>query len=88
MVVRSTRMNNDKVLAAAIEAQRATAKARLLQQMATLGLAAEDGWQVIEMVKSHPQGSAIVFRPLHRRLDSPEIETRVVIASDGTPVLE
>ena len=81
-------MHKDKVLAAAIEAQLATAKARLLHQMEGLGLAPEAGWQVIEMVKSHPEGSAIVFRPLHLRLDSPDIETRVVICEDGTPLID
>ena len=80
--------NNDKVLAAAIEAQRATAKARLEHQMAERGLTAAEGWQVAEMVKSVGDASAIVFRPLHMRHPSPELETRVLIGADGTPLLE
>ena len=80
--------NSDKVLVAAIEAQRASAKARLLQQMEERGLGAADGWQVVEMVKSIGDASAIVFRPVHMRHVSPELETRVVISADGTPVLE
>ena len=80
--------NNDKVLAAAIEAQRATAKTRLLQQMKDRGLTADEGWTVVEMVKSMGDGSAIVFRPVHLRHTAPELETRVLISEDGTPLVE
>ena len=81
-------MNNDKVLAAAIEAQRATARARLELMMVERGLSETEGWQVAEMIKTVGDGSAFVFRPVHLRQPSPDLETRVLIAEDGTPVFE
>jgi hypothetical protein len=76
----------DKVLAAAVLARIQSAKAELAAKMADAGLDERGGWRVLEELRSTATGTQFVFRPVHTRLDTPQIETVVSIDSDGTPV--
>jgi hypothetical protein len=76
----------DKVLSAAVSAKILAAKAELAQKMAAAGLREKDGWRVLEELRSTPNGTQFVFRPVHTRLDHPAIEATVSIDSDGCPV--
>jgi hypothetical protein len=75
----------DKILAAAVGARIQDAKAEIAAKMAAAGLTARDGWRVSEELRSTPEGTQFVFRPVHSRLDAPGIESTVTIDSDGTP---
>jgi hypothetical protein len=76
----------DKVLAAAVLARIQSAKAELAAKMADAGLDERGGWRVLEELRSTATGTQFVFRPVHTRLDTPQIEAVVSIDSDGTPV--
>jgi hypothetical protein len=76
----------DKVLAAAVVARIQAAKAEIAAKMARAGLRENDGWRVLEELRTTPDGTQFVFRPVHTRLDDPGIESTVVINSDGCPV--
>ena len=75
----------DKVLAAAVLARIQAAKVELAAKMASAGLDARGGWRVLEELRSTPTGTQFVFRPVHTRLDSPDLEAVVTIDSDGSP---
>ena len=75
----------DKVLAAAVIARIQAAKADIQARMAQAGLRERDGWRLLEELRTTPEGTAFVFRPVHTRLDSPSMESTVLVNSDGCP---
>lgn len=76
----------DKVLAAAVSARIQAAKAELQMKMTAAGLKEKDGWRVLEELRTSPNGTEFVFRPVHTRLDNPGIEACVLVNGDGCPV--
>jgi hypothetical protein len=76
----------DKVLAAAVIARIEAAKAEIAVKMAEAGLREKDGWRLLEELRSTPDGTEFVFRPVHTRLDCPDIEATVLINADGCPI--
>jgi hypothetical protein len=76
----------DAVLAAEISRRLAKAKARLDALMAERGLRRADGWTVLEDLRSRPEYTEYIFRPIHRRFPAPELATSVAIDFDGRPV--
>src|SRR5258708_24088075 len=57
----------DAVLAAEILRRLADAKARLSALMAEHGLRPADGWTILEDLRSRPDYTEYIFRPIHRR---------------------
>jgi len=52
-------------------------RAKLMAQMAALGLTPADGWRVCEEVRETECGTTWILRPLHLRKDSPPLEVTV-----------
>jgi hypothetical protein len=77
--------NSDSALSAAARARILVAKADIAARMAEHGLREKDGWRVLEELRSTATGTQFVFRPIHTRLDAPEIEATVTIDSNGCP---
>lgn len=75
----------DKALSAAVLARISAAKARLGAWMERHGLREAEGWRVSEELRSTPEGTEFVFRPLHMRLPAPQHEEVVLVDSDGVP---
>ncbi len=77
----------DAALAAEISRRLAEAKMRLAELMAEHGLKAADGWTVLEDLRSRPEYTEYIFRPIHRRLPAPppELKTSVAIDFEGRP---
>ena len=78
--------NQDEALSAAVFARIATAKATVRAAMAQLGLKEKDGWRLSEELRSTPDGTQFVYRPIHTRLDAPDLEATVTIDSNGCPI--
>jgi hypothetical protein len=76
----------DAILAAEISRRLAAAKARLDALMAEHGLRRADGWTVLEDLRSRPEYTEYIFRPIHRRFPAPELATSVAIDFEGRPV--
>ena len=76
----------DKALSAAVTARIAAAKARVAGWMERNGLTEKAGWRVCEELRSRPEGTEFVFRPIHLRLPAPQHEEVVLVDSDGVPV--
>lgn len=72
-----------EALAADINRRIEDAKARLAEDMASLGLKTKDGWRVMEELKSTIDGTEWVFRPVHLREPSPDLQTSVAIDHSG-----
>jgi hypothetical protein len=79
---------SDAELAAEISRRLADAKRQLHVLMAEHDLKASDGWVVLEDLRSRPEYTEYIFRPIHRRLPAPppELKTSVAIDFDGRPV--
>ena len=79
---------SDESLAAEISRRLAEAKARLAQLMAEHGLKTSDGWVILEDLRSRPDYTEYIFRPIHRRLPAPppDFKTSVAIDFEGRPV--
>jgi hypothetical protein len=75
----------DKALSAAVVARISAARARLQAWMAQHGMSEKDGWRVAEELRSPPEGTEFVFRPIHMRLPSPQHEEVVLVDTDGVP---
>ncbi|MGZ5106192.1 MAG: hypothetical protein ACXWHB_16735 [Usitatibacter sp.] len=77
----------DALLAAEISRRLADAKVRLGQMMAERGLRPADGWTILEDLRSRPEYTEYIFRPIHRRLPAPppELKTSVAIDFEGLP---
>ena len=79
---------SDEILAVEISRRLAEAKCRLAQLMAEHGLKTSDGWTILEDLRSRPEYTEYIFRPIHRRLPAPppELKTSVAIDFEGRPV--
>ena len=79
---------SDADLAAEISRRLAEAKARLAQLMAEHGLKPSEGWVILEDLRSRPEYTEYIFRPIHRRLPAPppDLKTSVAIDFEGRPV--
>ena len=75
--------HNVEMLASEVVRRIAAAKEQLLRDMAALGLKREDGWRIVEELRTTVGGTQFVFRPVHLRKDSPDLEATVAIDSDG-----
>lgn len=75
----------DKALSAAVIARIRAAKARLAGWMERHGLSERDGWRISEELRSCPDGTEFVFRPIHLRLPAPQHEEVVLVDSNGVP---
>jgi hypothetical protein len=72
-----------EVLAAGVARKIADAKDSLAAQMREQGLSPKDGWRVVEELRSTVEGTEWVFRPVHLREPSPDLETTVAIDHTG-----
>ena len=79
---------SDETLAAEISRRCREAKARLAQLMAEHGLKTSEGWLILEDLRSRPQYTEYIFRPIHRQLPAPapDLKTSVAIDFEGRPV--
>ena len=79
---------SDETLAAEISRRLAEARARQVELMAEHGLKSSDGWVVLEDLRSRPEYTEYIFRPIHVRLPAPppELKTSVAIDFEGRPV--
>ena len=77
---------SDALLAAEISRRLADAKTRLGELMAEHGLRAADGWTILEDLRSRPEYTEYIFRPIHRRLPASDLKTSVAIDFEGRPV--
>lgn len=75
-----------EALAADVNRRIAEAKERLVLRMGELGLKQKDGWRIVEELRSTVEGTEWVFRPVHLREPSPELETSVAIDHSGRAV--
>jgi hypothetical protein len=78
-------MDDKLVEALAADANRRIAHAResLEAQMRERGLHRKDGWRIVEELRSTVEGTEWVFRPVHLREPSPDLETTVAIDHSG-----
>ena len=79
---------SDAELAAEISRRLAEAKRELMALMVEHDLKAVDGWVILEDLRSRPEYTEYIFRPIHRRLPAPppELKTSVAIDFEGRPV--
>ncbi len=79
---------SDETLAAEISRRCREAKARLAQLMAEHGLRTSEGWVILEDLRSRPEYTEYIFRPMHLRLPAPppDLKTSVAIDFEGRPV--
>ena len=79
---------SDAELAAEISRRLADAKRRLAVLMSENGLKTSDGWVILEDLRSRPEYTEYIFRPIHRRLPAPapDLKTSVAIDFEGRPV--
>lgn len=77
---------SDEDLAAEVSRRLAQAKELLASQMKAAGLEPSEGWTILEDLRSRPNCTVYIFRPIHRRLPAPELETSVGIDFEGRPV--
>jgi hypothetical protein len=73
-------------LASELAARIEGARGELLARMRALGLDPADGWRVREEIRSTMSGTVFVLRPVHMKLDGPDIETTVQVGHDGHPI--
>jgi hypothetical protein len=74
-----------EALAADINRRIEEAKSSLAEQMSLLGLKQKDGWRVMEELRTTVEGTEWVFRPVHLREPSPDLEITVAIDHSGRP---
>ena len=72
-----------EALAAEVNRRIAEAKEHLSAQMLDFGLKPKDGWRIVEELRSTVEGTEWVFRPVHLREPSPDLETTVAIDHSG-----
>ena len=79
---------SDAELAADISRLLAAAKRDLAALMVEHDLKIADGWVILEDLRSRPDYTEYIFRPIHRRLPAPppELKTSVAIDFEGRPV--
>ena len=77
--------STDKALSAAVISRISAARSRLDGWMQQHGFLEKEGWRVSEELRSRPEGTEFVFRPIHMKLPSPQHEEVVLVDSDGVP---
>jgi hypothetical protein len=79
---------SDADLAAEISRLLAEAKRQLTELMVEHGLKTTEGWVILEDLRSRPEYTEYIFRPIHRRLPAPppDLKTSVAIDFEGRPV--
>jgi len=79
---------SDAELAAEISRLLAEAKRQLTLLMVEHDLKTAEGWVILEDLRSRPEYTEYIFRPIHRRLPAPppELKTSVAIDFEGRPV--
>jgi len=75
-------------LAREVHARLQAAKAHLRMIMEERGLHASDGWTIAESARETPAGTAIVLKPLHRRLPAPDDLECVISIHPDTAAVE
>lgn len=73
-------------LAAEVVARLDQAKRELASRMQSMGLGPTTGWRVTEELRHTVQGTEWIFRPVHLREPSPDLEVRVAIDHGGRPM--
>lgn len=73
-------------LAAEVVARLAEAKRELSERMHALGMSPANGWRVTEELRHTIRGTEWIFRPVHLREPSPDLEVRVAIDHAGKPL--
>jgi hypothetical protein len=81
-------MNDGHVesLAAEVVARLEGAKRELAAKMQAMGMTAATGWRVTEELRHTVAGTEWIFRPVHLREQSPDLEVRVAIDHGGRPL--
>lgn len=81
-------MNDSHVqsLAAEVVARLEAAKRELAARMQALGMSSAAGWRVTEELRHTVAGTEWIFRPVHLREPSPDVEVRVAIDQGGRPL--
>jgi hypothetical protein len=72
-----------QALAHTVSRRIADAKETLAAQMREHGFNAKDGWRIVEELRSTVEGTVWVFRPVHLREPSPDLEATVAIDHSG-----
>lgn len=73
-------------LAAEVVTRLADAKRELAARMQSLGMSPATGWRVTEELRHTVHGTEWIFRPVHLREPSPDLEVRVAIDQGGRPL--
>jgi hypothetical protein len=77
---------NVESLAAEVAVRLAEAKRELSGRMQAQGMSPAKGWRVTEELRHTVRGTEWIFRPVHLREPSPELEVRVAIDHAGKPM--
>jgi len=64
----------------------AEARTDLTSRMRRLGLDPDNGWRIREELRSTMSGTVFVLRPVHMKLDGPDIEATIQVGHDGRPL--
>lgn len=73
-------------LAAEVVARLEQAKRELAIRMQSKGMTSATGWRVTEELRHTVTGTEWIFRPVHLREPSPDLEVRVAIDHGGRPL--
>ena len=73
-------------LAADLAVRIAQARTDLMSRMRGLGLDPGNGWGIREELRSTMSGTVFVLRPVHLKLDGPDIEATIQVGHDGRPL--
>lgn len=73
-------------LAAEVVARLEQAKRELAARMQSKGMTSATGWRVTEELRHTVIGTEWIFRPVHLREPSPDLEVRVAIDHGGRPL--
>ena len=74
------------LLATDLAARIADARTELMSRMRGLGLDPDNGWRIREELRSTMSGTVFVLRPVHMKLDGPDIEATIQVGHDGRPL--
>ena len=73
----------DQALASALAKRIAGARSSLELEMQSCGMHLKDGWRIAEEIRHTIEGTVFIFRPIHLRLERPDLERRVSIDHEG-----
>jgi hypothetical protein len=74
---------DDQALASHLAKELANARDALEVAMETYGMRLKDGWRIAEEIRHTVEGTDFIFRPIHLRLEPPDMERRVSIDHEG-----